>query len=109
VLVRLPQAVRERGDLGDRVALVHQVVEPVLPVLPSLRDLRLDGGKPRRELVQPGAGQPVRAVQPVLQHPAVVQRDHFTSTVSPSYAGATPGGSLASRSACAVSWVRWVR
>ena len=61
------------------------------------------------QLRQTRARQPVGSVQRVLQHAAVSERDHVTSTVSPSYAGSTPAGRRAARSAWPVSWVRCVR
>ncbi len=106
MVVRLPQAFREGGDLLQRGTLVHQAVEAVLARAAAAAHFLLHRAEPLGELAQPRAREPVASVQSVLQHPAISQLHQGISTVSPSYAGFTPSGSCDARSACPVSCVR---
>jgi len=87
VVVRLAQPFGEGRDLTHRFALVDQAVEPVLPRRAAAAHLRLHLGEPRGELAQPRPRQSVAAIEAVLEHPSILERDHEISTVSPSYAG----------------------
>ena len=109
VVVRLAETLGEGLDLPDRLALIHQLVEPVLAGGTAAANLRLDGGESPSQLGQARARETVRAVERVLQHVGIPQPDHGTSTVRPSYAGKMPSGSCPASSACPVSCVRWVR
>ena len=106
MVVRLPDALGEGGDLPDGLALVHQAIEAVLARGAAAADLRLHRAEPRRQLREPGAREAVTPVESLLQHASVCQLHQGISTVSPSYAGLTPSGSPASSSACPVSCVR---
>ncbi len=109
VVVRLAEALREGGDLPDRLGLIDEPVESVFPRGPAAADLRLHRAEPGGELREPRARQSVHAVEPILEHASVGQLDHATSTVRPSYAGRMPSGNCPASSACPVSCVRWVR
>ena len=84
VVVGLAQALGEARDLPDGALLLGQAVEAVLARGPSLAHLVLHGGKAAGQLLEPPPGQPVLAVEAVLQDAPVVESDHDTSTVSPS-------------------------
>jgi hypothetical protein len=88
MVVRLPYPLREGADLLDRRTLVHQTVETILAFPPPAPHLGLHRREAPAELGQPGPGEaacPVdAAIEPVLEHPRILQLDHGTSTVRPS-------------------------
>ncbi len=87
MVVRLAQPFGEGRDLPHRLPLVDQAIEPVLARPAAAAYLPLHLGEPRGELAQPRPRQSVPAVEAVLEHPSILERDHEISTVSPSYAG----------------------
>jgi hypothetical protein len=84
VVVGLAHAFGKALDARDRFRLVPEGEEAVLAFPAPGLDFTPDLGKPPGQIVQPGAGQPVLAIQLVGEHPAVVQLHGSTSRTCPS-------------------------
>src|SRR3954453_23092407 len=105
----LPQPLGKGANGSNRGPLIDQMIKAVLARSPPTSHLRLDVGEACPESLQSASLKAVNTVQMFPEHPAILEFDHPTSTVRPSYAGRMPAGSLLSSSACPVSCVRWVR
>ena len=108
VIKRLAHSLGEPSNLVDRVVLGPELLEAILTLELAEPDLVLHLGEPARQVVEGRAWQPMVLVEPVLEHPSVLQDHAGTSTTRPSYAGSIPVGSRSASSRCPVSWDRWV-